>query len=51
VLRPDLDLAEDELESMLSFANLVPAITCTRVGPIHRAELADDKRRRFKARR
>ena len=50
VLRPDLDLAEDDLESMLSFANLVAAITCTLVGadPPWRAELADDTRGRFK---
>lgn len=49
-LRRDLQLAEDELESMLDFANLVAAITCTRVGadPPWRAELAEDTRGRFK---
>lgn len=48
-LRPDLELAEHELESMLDFANLVGAITCTRVGadPPWRADLADDKRGSF----
>ena len=41
-LRGDLALDHDELKSMLSFACLVAAITCTRVGadPPWRAELA-----------
>jgi fructokinase len=42
-LRADLALHHDELQSMLSFACLVAAITCTRVGadPPWRAELAE----------
>jgi len=42
-LRADLTLDHDELQSMLSFACLVAAITCTRVGadPPWRRELAE----------
>lgn len=44
-LRADLALDNDQLRSMLSFACLVAAITCTRVGadPPWRSELADSK--------
>ena len=43
VLRPDLSLDPDEVESMLGFACLVAAITCTRPGadPPWRAELGE----------
>ncbi len=42
-MRAELALEHDQLESMLSFACLVAAITCTRVGadPPWRAELAE----------
>jgi len=45
-LRPDLSLDREELESMVGFACLVAAITCTRAGadPPWRSELADGTR-------
>ena len=45
-LRPDVSLENEELRSMLSFACLVAAITCTRVGaePPWRAELGEGVR-------
>jgi fructokinase len=45
-LRPDVKLEKEELSSMLSFACLVAAITCTRVGaePPWRAELGEGVR-------
>ena len=47
-LRADLTLDKDELESMVGFACLVAAITCTRVGadPPWRSELAEALRGR-----
>jgi fructokinase len=45
-LRPDLSLDRQELESMVGFACLVAAITCTRAGadPPWRSELAEGMR-------